>query len=567
MRRRTKHLTRREFLATLAGAAGLGGLAWRQSVFAATDAGQKTAPVSAPLAAPTEFTNRLRLPGASGLYAAVAAKDVKQITVSELNFEVLPNLSSPFWAYVAEVGGKRFLNPTLLARPGDEIRLRMANRLKQPTIIHWHGLTNDERNDGAGMYQVGPGKNFDYAFTVRDRAANYWYHPHPHDIAGEQAYKGLAGLFIVTDDDEEKLARTLDLQLGVTDIPLVIQDRNFDFEGKLEYKLSSEQMFAGFLGQEILVNLTARPYFDAARRIYRLRILNGSNARGYRLAFAQGSRRLDYHLIGTDGGLLEQPQKVRETFIGAAQRLDVLLDLRAASGNEPVFLKSLAFDPMHNESVDEKSGKPAAGAMQGMGVMPGMSLPSGGGADPHAAHTGGGLADGMEISLLKINIKSSAEYQAQIPSQLSQLPKLAAATGKPRRFTLGHDVKGKWNINGWRFNMHETPVTVQRGARETWLLRNNRASMPHPMHIHGFQFRVLERRESPAQVKALATQRNGLLPQDLGLLDTVLVWPGESVRIALDFSHPFSGDQTYMFHCHNLEHEDTGMMIGYKVKA
>lgn len=529
------------------------------------DAGPKPASVSGtPAESAGHFINRLRIPGASGLYAAVAAKDVKQITVSKLNFEVLPTIPSPFLAYVAEVGGKQLLNPTLLARSGDRINLRMVNRLKQPTIIHWHGLTNDERNDGTGMYQVAPGKDFDYAFTVRDRAANYWYHPHPHDIAGEQTYRGLAGLLIVQDDDEDKLSRALDLTTGVTDIPLVIQDRSFNFEGKLEYKLSRDQLSAGFLGEEILVNLTVRPYFDASRRIYRFRILNGSNARSYRLAFAQGTRLLDYYLIGTDGGLLEQPQKVRETFIGAAQRLDVLLDLRAASGNEPVFLKSLAFDPMHNESVDEKSGKPAAGAMQGMGAMPGMQ---GGGADPHAAHAGGGLMDGMEMSLLQINIKSSAEYKRRIPSQLSQLPKLAVAAGEPRRLTLGHDGKGNWTINGWRFNMKETPVTVQRGTRETWLLRNNRASMPHPMHIHGFQFRVLERRDSPAQVKTLGTRHNGLLPQDMGLLDTVLVWPGESVRIALDFSHPFKSDQTYMFHCHNLEHEDTGMMIGYKIKA
>ena len=537
--------TRRKFLAALAGAgaAGLSGLSgWRNPAFAAADPAGR-------------FTNRLRLPGTSGLYAPVAAKEVRQITVSELNFEVLPKIPSPFWAYVTDIGRRRLLNPTLLARPGDQIKLRMVNRLKQPTIIHWHGLTNDERNDGTGHYQVGPGQSFDYAFTVRDRAANLWYHPHPHDIAGEQAYKGLAGLLIVKDDDEEKLARTLDLALGVTDIPLVIQDRSFSFEGKLEYKLSREQMFMGFLGEEILVNLTVRPYFDAARRIYRFRILNGSNARSYRLAFAQGNRLLDFHLIGTDGGLLEQPQKVRETFIGAAQRLDILLDLREASGSEPVFLKSLDFDPMHNESVDEKTGIPPAVAVQG-------------GTDPHAAHAApGAIADGTEMPLLQINVKSSPEYKREIPPQLSRLPSLAAAAGEPRRLTLGHDGKGNWNINGWRFNMHETPVVVRRGARETWLLQNNRASMPHPIHIHGFQFRVIERQNSPAQIKALAGRQNGLLPQDLGLLDTVLVWPGESVRIALDFSHPFSGDQTYMFHCHNLEHEDTGMMIGYKVKA
>jgi suppressor of ftsI/bilirubin oxidase len=537
--------TRRRFLAAFAGAgaAGLGSLLWRRG--AALAAGDSAA----------RFTNRLRLPGADGLYSAIAAKDVKQLAVREMTFDVLPGLPSPFWAYVAEASGKQLLNPTLLARPGDRIGLRMLNLLKQPTIIHWHGLTNDERNDGVGNYQVGPGRHFDYDFTVRDRAAGYWYHPHPHDIAGEQAYRGLAGLLIVKDEEEDALARALDLTLGVSDIPLVIQDRSFSFEGKLEYGLTREQMFMGFLGEEVLVNLTARPYLDAARRIYRFRILNGSNARSYRLAFAQGSRLLDYHLIGADGGLLEQPQKVRETFIGAAQRLDVLLDLRTASGSGPVLLKSLAFDPMHNESVDERTGKPPAGAARS-------------GADPHAGHAAAGaLADGIEIPLLRINIKSSARYKREIPSRLSRLPAPAAAAGEPRRLRLGHDGKGNWNINGWRFNMRETPITVQRGTRETWLLQNSRASMPHPMHIHGFQFRMLERRDSPAQVKALAAGQNGLLPQDLGVLDTVLVWPGESVHMALSFSHPFPGDQTYMFHCHNLEHEDTGMMIGYRVKT
>ncbi len=455
----TTFTTRRRFLAALAGAgsAALGGSPWRRA--AASAAADSAA----------QFTNRLRLPGSSGLYAVVLAKDLGQLMVGEMQFEVLPKVPSPFWAYAAEVAGSRVLNPTLLARPGDRVRLRMVNRLKQPTIIHWHGLTNDERNDGIGQYQVGPGRSFDYDFTVRDRAASYWYHPHPHDVAGEQAYRGLAGLLIVRDDDEARLARALDLAVGDTDIPLVIQDRSFSFEGKLEYKLTRDQMFMGFLGEEILVNLTPRPYLDAARRVYRFRILNGSNARSY---------------------------------------------------------------------------------------------------DPHAAHAAGGLADGSEIPLLQINIRSSPDYKREIPSQLSRLPRLAPAAGEPRRFTLGHDGKSNWTINGWRFSTaHGTPVTVQRGARETWLLQNNRASMPHPMHIHGFQFRVLERRNSPDQIRAVATRSNGLMPQDFGMLDTVLVWPGESVRIALDFSHPFSGDQTYMFHCHNLEHEDTGMMIGYKVRA
>jgi blue copper oxidase len=110
-----------------------------------------------------------------------------------------------------------------------------------------------------------------------------------------------------------------------------------------------------------------------------------------------------------------------------------------------------------------------------------------------------------------------------------------------------------------------TPVVIARNAVETWLVRNYHASMPHAMHLHGFQFRVLERETSPAQLAPLVAADRGRLATDLGWKDTVLVWPGESVRIAIDFRHPFAGPQIYLFHCHNLEHEDGGMMLRVEV--
>ena len=85
------------------------------------------------------------------------------------------------------------------------------------------------------------------------------------------------------------------------------------------------------------------------------------------------------------------------------------------------------------------------------------------------------------------------------------------------------------------------------------------------MHLHGFQFRVLERETSPEQLAPLTIDARGRLPTDLGFKDTVLVWPGESVRIAIDFRLPYAGSQIYLFHCHNLEHEDAGMMLRVKV--
>ncbi|MDO8479066.1 MAG: multicopper oxidase family protein [Candidatus Rokubacteria bacterium] len=500
--------------------------------------------------AAADFSNPLRLPGASGLYGVLRATEVREIRVRRTDLAVLPGLASPFWAYAVESGGKRFLNPTLVARRGDEVRVRMANELDQPTIIHWHGLANDDRNDGTGIYVAAPGNAYDYGFTVRDRASMYWYHPHPLHITAPQTYRGLAGLFFVADDDEEALRRALGLEFGVTEIPLVLQDKSFDHEGRLEYGVPREAMFHGFIGEEILVNLTARPAFSAARRIYRFRLLNGSNARNYRLAFLQGGRRLGFYLVGTDGGLLDAPKRVDQAFLTPAQRLDVLLDLREAREGRPVVLATLGFDPMHNEGAME-TGTPKAAAASGGG---------------HEGHAGGAM-DGEEKPILRIDVEPTSGYAKKIPATLSRLPAPPPAGGKPRRIVLAHDGKGHWTINGWQFEMNATPLTVRRGARETWLIENSRASMPHPMHIHGFQFRVLERRGTPAQVRVLGTDSNGLLPQDRGLLDTVLAWPGESVRIALDFTHPFPGDQTYMFHCHNLEHEDLGMMIQYGVKA
>jgi suppressor of ftsI/bilirubin oxidase len=355
----------------------------------------------------------------------------------------------------------------------------------------------------------------------------------------------------IEDDQELALRSALDLALGETEIPLVLQDRSFDAQGRLRYQPSTDQAFQGFIGDRLLVNLTEKPFIQAARRIYRFRILNGSNARSYRLAFLQDGRPLGCYLAGTDGGLLAAAQRIEQTYISPGQRLDLLLDLREAKEGRPVTLGTLGFDPMHAEG--------SMGAMAGMDhskmAMPQDSesaMPMAGEGEPHA--------------LLRIDVKASASYTKKIPASLSSLPAIKVSRGAPRLMKLAHDGEGRWTINGWTYDAKSVPVTVKRGATETWLIENDRASMPHPMHIHGFPFRVVERRASPAQVRALAGP-SGLLPQDLGLADTVQVWPGEAVRIALDFSHSYAGDQDYVFHCHNLEHAEAGMMIRYTVRG
>jgi suppressor of ftsI/bilirubin oxidase len=135
-----------------------------------------------------------------------------------------------------------------------------------------------------------------------------------------------------------------------------------------------------------------------------------------------------------------------------------------------------------------------------------------------------------------------------------------------RRFAFDH-VKGVWRINGQSYRMTDTAFSVKRGAREIWEFRNDKPAMPHPIHIHGFQYRVLERTKSPVQTRHLALNEQGLPATELGWKDTVLHWPGETIRLLVDFSHPFPGDQVYMLQCHNLEHETHGMMVNFRIEA
>ena len=454
-------------------------------------------------------------------------------------------------AYLAEHRGKHYRNPTLALHPGQRVRVDFVNSVDEPTIVHWHGLSVDTRNDGNGAVIVEPGARFLYDFDVRNRASLYWYHPHPHGLTAGQAYRGLFGMIEVDDIDEQRLRSALDLTVGKNEIPLVLQDRR-----GAGYATDDADRTHGFLGDTVCINGAPCPYLDVATRIYRFRVLNASNARTYRLALrAAHGMAIPFTLIGVDGGLLPAPRRCSEAFLASAERIDILVDLSDAAIGDTVVLETRAFDPMHMETTSE-AGAPIDHASM-HDAMPGQPVDA-------TSHHGGELPEGMQRALLQLRVRRRVGYRASVPAQLSRVERIDVAGADERPLRLGFS-KGRWRINDRVFVMGETPIEVRRDAVETWLIRNYFTSMPHAMHLHGFHFQVIERQSSPDQLAPLGIGERGLLATDLGWKDTVLVWPGESVRIAIDFTLPYAGPQTYVFHCHNLEHEDGGMMVGVKV--
>jgi blue copper oxidase len=552
--RQNSMLTRRQWF-QYAGAAtvvGVGGAAWnyygwRGARWMGTEPFR---PYPFDPVAIENFQQKLFIPVASGPFGVLDVTAPLKIRAAAASFALLPGRESPFLLYQTAHAGKAYQNPIFRIESGARFAATLDNALTEPTIIHWHGLHTPATMDGHPKHTVAPGGRYEYDFTIRNRGGTYWYHTHAHELTAKQAYNGLASFFLVDDDDQRKLAKALDLQLGVTDLPLVIQDKRFDAQGKLLYQPNAHDSMMGWLGDIVLANLTPNAVQTVTPRIYRLRLLNGSNARIYRLAFASGTTLLKFTVIGTDGGLIERPETVTEAFLAPGERLDVLFDAGQVQSGTDIFLKSLAFDPMENEGM---GGGMSSMSRRGMGAMMGDMSTS-------------RLPLGMAFNILKLSVTAGERVPPAMPATLSQIKAISTVGATARKIELSMEHM-RFLINGRSFRMDEIAFEVKRGATEIWSISNPAIGMPHPMHLHGFSFQVLERRNSPPQVTATARYGQGRTVTDLGWKDTVLLWPGETVRIAVDFTHDFPGSQIYLFHCHNLEHEDGGMMINFQVQA
>ena len=397
-----------------------------------------------------------------------------------------------------------YLGPTLRASRGDQVTIHVANGLPETTTLHWHGMHLPAAADGNPHQPIAPGDTWSPSWRIDQPAATLWYHPHPHGQTADHVYRGVAGLFLL--DDPDAATTGLPSDYGVNDIPVILQDKRFDGDGSLD---ASTPLLSnvGQLGDTMLINGTHNPHVEIRDELVRLRVLNASNGRVYNLGFDDDRT---FELVGTDGGLLPRPHATTRVQVSPGERVEIMA--RFTPGERAV-LRSY---PPH------------------LGLNFIQNRFSGG-------------DDRFDLLQLR-----AAEDLAEAPP----VPDRLAAAELPDRdnavTTRQFELNGSSRINGERMDPTRIDTVVAVDTTEIWEV-SNRSGNPHNFHIHDVQFRILNYDGKPP-------------PRTLsGPKDTVFLPPGTTARLAVRFSDYTDPTTPYMFHCHVLAHEDSGMMGQFTV--
>ncbi|WP_255951371.1 multicopper oxidase family protein [Streptomyces odontomachi] len=523
----TGRIARRRLLAAAAvggGALTVGG--WAMAGRSLTP-GQPGLLLGSRTALPQPYAVPLPVPQVLAPTHSGSTADVYEITQQTARLRILPGLETTAWTY-----GGTFPGPTLVSRSGRRTVVRHRNELPHPTVVHLHGGHTPHGSDGyptalilprggtasaadgmpnmPGMSEAADPRGDataerTYTYPMHQRAATLWYHDHRMGFTGANVWHGLAGFHLVHDDEEQALP----LPRGEQDIPLMITDRAFAADGSFRYPaLDAAQhtpgvtapYMDGVLGDVILVNGAPWPTLTTQRLRYRLRLLNASNARRYRLALdppPPGGGGLVQ--IGSDGGLLERPLAHDTLDIAPAERFDVVVDFSR--------------------------------------YRPGTRV-----------HLVNGLGSGSTAHVMRFDLAAARPPadDSRIPDRLSAIPAPAPQRASvTRTFHFQRRASTGWTINGSPYEPGRPLATVRLGTTERWRFVTD---FHHPVHLHLDHFQVAARNgRSPG-------------PHDAGWKDTVDLRPAESMEIVTRFTD-YPG--RFMLHCHNLEHEDMAMMADF----
>ena len=407
-----------------------------------------------------------------------------------------------------------YLGPTIRLYRDTDATITFINNLEEPTTVHGHGLHVNGEIDGGPQSAIQPGESWQITIPVRQEAGTSWYHPHRMGATAHHVHAGLAGLYLIEDENSQSF--DLPRDYGINDIPLVVQDRSFTDGIMNEYSVTVENVMNGLREDTLVANGTVDAYQDVPQGWVRIRLLNGSNARFYRFHFGNG---MTFFKIATEGGFLNHPVELEHIEMAPGERNEIMVDL-SDGANATLFADLLPADPED-----------------------------------------GGLfgGDAPQALVVELRVDSTLQASGTLPDRLNDIAYLDREDATQfRTISLDMEVPGGsienmdlFGINGQSMDMNIINERVNRGDVEIWRITGQR--MPHPFHIHGASFQILTLNGEPPT------------EADRGWKDTVVVWD-EVTEIIVRFDHVATEEFPYMYHCHMLEHEEYGMMGQFTVE-
>ncbi|MFD1702052.1 multicopper oxidase family protein [Methylopila henanensis] len=421
--------------------------------------------------------------------------------------------ATPVWTY-----GDRLFDVVRI-RQGETLSVDLENRLPEHTAIHWHGLRIPNDQDGVPFVTqppVRPGERHAYRFTPPD-TGTFWFHPHCDTVA--QLGRGLAGVLIVEGDE----TRPYD-----ADLALVLKDWRIDEDSGafIAFSTPRGELRAGTFGTVRSVNGERSPRLPApAGGDVRLRLLNLDSTRVGDIGVEGG----EAAVIAIDGNPVA-PFPLHGWRLGPAMRLDIVV--RApAPGAELRLIDYFAAEPVTLATL-VGAGEPAKKRAFDPAPLSRSDIP-----EPKLKGAERLSFAFATASKEKAALSVAAEYGDALAEAM--LDSLCASSSV------------NWSINreAWPSSAPAAlpkPLALLKLGRSYVAELSNETPHVHPVHLHGFTFKVLK-----------SSQRE--LP--VHFADTVLLTPDERITIAFVADRP--GD--WMLHCHLIEHQETGMMGYLKV--
>ncbi|KAF2869507.1 oxidase cueO precursor [Massariosphaeria phaeospora] len=399
--------------------------------------------------------------------------------------------------------------PTFRMEKDREAVVRFVNQAPMDISVHLHGSYSRAPFDGWAEDVTKKGQYKDYYYPNHQNARTLWYHDHAVHHTAENAYFGQAGFYILHDPAEDALG----LPSGpVYDLPLALSAKQYNSDGTL---FSPAQETTSLYGDVIHVNGQPWPFHNVEPRKYRLRFLDTAISRAFKLTFEDGTKKVPFHVIAADAGLLTKPVQSDTLEIAMAERWEIVIDFSAYAG------KNITVKNSRDVQADE---------------------------DYNSTDKVMRFVVGKDVS--------SQANNGPLP------PSLRTVKFPPKKDTVDRHFKfersgGQWVVNGVSFADVNNRILAKpaRGAVEVWELENSSGGWSHPVHIHLVDFQVLSRTGG----------KRSVLPYEReALKDVVLLGTGETVRVIARYA-PWDG--VYMFHCHNLIHEDHDMMAAFNVTS